>query len=183
MTDFTRTTRIAVYGSSAASPGTRAYDDALDLGRRLARAGAELRCGGYGGVMEAVSKGAASAGGRCLGFTIDAWKERPPNSFLTEVHSCTDLYQRLRHLIDESDAMIAVGGGIGTLVEVLLAWNLLFMELIPPRPLIVVGRDWSQALDRLAEFFEIREQHREFIQRSPNVDGAVDMLRKQGVLR
>jgi len=50
---------VAVYGSAAPKPGTPLYQNALELGRLLAQAGHTVMTGGYGGTMEAVSRGAA----------------------------------------------------------------------------------------------------------------------------
>src|SRR5262245_43461740 len=52
---------IAVYGSSTVREGQPAYRTAYDLGQALARAGADVMTGGYGGIMEACSRGAAEA--------------------------------------------------------------------------------------------------------------------------
>ncbi|MBI4463746.1 MAG: hypothetical protein HY647_03480, partial [Acidobacteria bacterium] len=58
---------ISVFGSSSATEPTLAYRLAQELGAALARAGIAVASGGYGGVMEAVSKGAAEAGGKVVG--------------------------------------------------------------------------------------------------------------------
>ena len=58
---------VAVYGSSVTGQDEPAYAQAVEAGRLLAMAGARLACGGYGGVMEAVSRGASEAGGEVVG--------------------------------------------------------------------------------------------------------------------
>ncbi len=133
--------------------------------------------------MEAVSRGAREAGGHVVGYTVASWNHRRANDYLSEQLPCRDLYERLRHLIDECDAMVALGGGIGTLVEVMLAWNQLFMELIEPRPLIVVGPAWKQVLDHLSVFLEVGDHHLAFIRRCDDVDDAVAVLLQEGVLK
>ncbi|RMD84949.1 MAG: LOG family protein [Candidatus Dadabacteria bacterium] len=173
---------VAVYGSSAAEPATPVYRSALVLGRLLAKRGAVVACGGYGGVMEAVSRGARQAGGRVIGYTVAAWTERRPNQYLSEEHRCADLYERLRCLIDGSRAMVALGGGIGTLVEVLLAWNLLFTGMLPPRPLIVVGREWARTLAALSDFLEVGPHHLRYLCQCDHVEEAVERLQREGVL-
>ena len=50
---------ITVFGSSRPLPEETDYQEALELGRRLAAAGFAICSGGYGGVMEAASRGAA----------------------------------------------------------------------------------------------------------------------------
>ena len=61
-----RPPRIAVAGGSEASDEVLAA--AEEVGRRLAEAGAVVLCGGHGGVMEAVARGAAEAGGLTVGL-------------------------------------------------------------------------------------------------------------------
>lgn len=176
-----RAPRIAVYGSSSVAPQSPVYAEALLLGRLLAQHGAEVACGGYGGVMEAVSRGAREAGGRAVGYTVASWDDRRANTYLSEQFPCRDLYERLRHLIDECDAMLALGGGIGTLVEVTLAWNQLFMDLIEPRPLIVVGEAWRQVLDRLSTFLEVGARHLAFVRHTDDAQGALTILSDEGI--
>ncbi len=58
---------VAVFGSSRAAPESPTYNLARELGAALARRGAEVRCGGYAGVMAGVAEGARAAGGRVVG--------------------------------------------------------------------------------------------------------------------
>ena len=55
---------VAVFGSSQTEPGSAEWEDARRAGARLAEEGYAVITGGYGGTMEAVSNGAAEAGGR-----------------------------------------------------------------------------------------------------------------------
>lgn len=173
---------VSVYGSSMAAQGDPAYENALRLGELLARGGADVACGGYGGVMEAVARGATASGGAATGYTVVGWDMRTPNRYLTRESPCSDLYDRLRHLIEDSAALIALGGGIGTLAEVALAWNHLYMELIEPRPLLVVGEDWSRAIATLGELLELDAAHRVHVETCADVAGAVAVLRERGIL-
>src|SRR6201986_560346 len=59
--------QIAVIGAGGAEEGSETWALAEEVGRRLAEAGAVVVCGGRGGVMAAVSRGAASAGGEVIG--------------------------------------------------------------------------------------------------------------------
>ena len=82
MTEKTKT--ITVFGSSRPEDGHADYVEALELGRALAAAGFAVCTGGYGGVMEAVSRGARESGGRVLAVTssfsarapIAGWKRK-----------------------------------------------------------------------------------------------------------
>jgi len=110
---------IGVIGESAF---TDAEHDALaeEVGRRVAAAGAALICGGLGGVMEAACRGARGAGGRTIGI-LPGLERAGANPFV-DVAVATGLGQARNVLIVLScDALIAIGGGFGTLSEIALA--------------------------------------------------------------
>ena len=65
---------IAVFGSSEPSDGDPLYERAQRLGHRLAKAGFGVITGGYGGVMEAASRGAYEAGGKSIGVVSTSLK-------------------------------------------------------------------------------------------------------------
>jgi uncharacterized protein (TIGR00730 family) len=174
---------ISVYGSSVIGVADADYAAARRLGVLLAQGGADVACGGYGGVMEAVARGATEAGGRAFGYTVRGWTSRSANAYLSKDQPCPDLYTRLRYLIERSSALIALGGGIGTLAEVMLAWNNLYMRLIDERPLLVVGPQWKSAIDGLSGNLEISTAHLELITICPSVDDVVDTLRRVGITR
>jgi len=90
------------------------------VGRELARRGAILVCGGLGGVMEAACKGAKDAGGTTVG--ILAGKERSQANPFVDVAIATGLGEaRNAVIVRTADAVVAVGGGYGTLSEIALA--------------------------------------------------------------
>ena len=110
---------IAVCGDG--NPATPLRDVAREVGRLLAERGAVVLCGGLGGVMEAASEGAASAGGTVVGV-LPGTDRSAGNRHLT-VALATGLSQaRNAVLVTAADAVIAIGGrGWGTLSEIALA--------------------------------------------------------------
>jgi uncharacterized protein (TIGR00730 family) len=138
-----------VFGGSAPRPETPAYEQARKLGGLLARAGWTVATGGYSGVMEAASRGAAEAGGHVIGVTcslIEGWKDLRANAWVKEEIRFNSLRERLNHLVEFCDAALALPGGIGTLSEVALTWSLLQTGEIRRKPFVVVGRMWSETL-------------------------------------
>jgi uncharacterized protein (TIGR00725 family) len=90
------------------------------VGRELAGAGAVVVCGGLGGVMEAACRGAREAGGRTIGI-LPGTDRTAANEFV-EVAIPTGLGEARNALVVRTaDALIAVGGGYGTLSEIALA--------------------------------------------------------------
>lgn len=142
---MTRT--IAVFGSSAITPDTPPYRQGVELGRLLATRGFTVATGGYGGAMEAVSRGAAEAGGHVIGVTAAAvFPDRPGhNAWVTAEIQARSISDRIHRLIDLADGYVALPGSLGTFTELMVAWN---DRYIAPaanarqKPLVVVGDSW-----------------------------------------
>lgn len=109
---------VGVVGPSSADE--RELHEAEALGRGLAERGHVVVCGGLGGVMEAVARGSASAGGTVLGL-LPGMDRADANPYVT-VAVPTGLGE-LRNglLVRTSDVVVSVGGSWGTLSEVALA--------------------------------------------------------------
>jgi len=139
---------IAVFGSSTVREGEPAYRSAYDLGQALARAGADVITGGYGGIMEACSRGAAEGGAHVVGVTVELFDKRGPvNRWVKERVHTRDLFERLRHILGRADGFIAVPGSIGTLTELFLTWTMLAVNGRPKAPLVLMGEPWPGVLD------------------------------------
>jgi uncharacterized protein (TIGR00730 family) len=168
--------RVTVFGSARVGPESQEYGEARRLGRILAERGDVIVSGGYGGIMEAVSRGAHEAGGQVVGVTVAPWIGRvAPNPYLSEERSAATLFERLEALV-ESDALIALPGGAGTLGEVALAWNLRQMDLMPPKHVILVGRDWSQMVEAFRRHLIIGDHDLALLTAVDTVDDAVAAL-------
>jgi uncharacterized protein (TIGR00730 family) len=145
---------ITIFGGSQPQPGTAAYDEAYCLGKMLAERGHAVLTGGYIGAMEAASKGANEAGGHVIGVTcaeIENWRPIGANAWVKEERRAETLMERLNELITACDAAIALPGGPGTLAEIALMWNLLAVESIHRRPLVLVGDGWQSIFHQVFE--------------------------------
>ncbi len=112
---------VAVCGASEATPSQ--LDAAREVGKLLARNGAIVLNGGFGGVMGAASEGAASEGGTVVGILPDA-DRAGVNEHLT-IAIATGLGQaRNAVIVTAADSVIAIGRGWGTLSEIALAVRL-----------------------------------------------------------
>jgi uncharacterized protein (TIGR00730 family) len=140
---------VAVFGSSGSVRDSGEYTDAMRCGRLLAEAGFAVATGGYAGTMEAVSRGAVEAGGTAIGVTAPGvFPGRPgANPYVTEEMPADGLPARIDRLLAVSAASIALPGSIGTLAELLLAWNLAFVARFTdgaPKPVVTVGPGWGR---------------------------------------
>ena len=107
---------VAVVGAGDATAEQEAT--AEEVGRLLAAAGAVVVTGGLGGVMAAACRGARLAGGRTVGLQPGAAREESE----AEIVIPTGLGEgRNALVVRAADAVVAIGGGYGTLSEVALA--------------------------------------------------------------
>ena len=126
---MSRTPYIGVIGPGEASAAE--LESAEEVGAGLASLGAVVVTGGLGGVMEAACRGARSRRGRTLG--ILPGEDREAANGWVEIAVATGLGELRNGLIVRAcDALVAVGGGHGTLSEVALALKL-------GRPVIGLG--------------------------------------------
>lgn len=161
-------TIIAVYGSSMVKPHELDYTVSYDLGRALAKAGYTVMTGGYAGVMEAISRGAAQEGGHVIGVTSDTIEnyrggQTKPNAWVKEEIRYENLPERVMHLIKEANAYIVMPGGLGTLHELVSVWEMMRVEDLPRRPLICYGQFWADVLSGLRYSPYIRLEMWDFI--------------------
>jgi uncharacterized protein (TIGR00725 family) len=106
---------VAVVG-----PGDEPPEHAESVGRLVAERGAVVVCGGLGGAMEAACRGAKQAGGLTVGILPGS--DRAQANRFVDVALPTGLGEgRNALVVRAADALIAVGGGYGTLSEIALA--------------------------------------------------------------
>lgn len=109
---------VAVVGPGEATPAELAV--AEEAGRLIAAGGAILVCGGLGGVMEAACRGARGAGGTTVGI-LPGSDPRDANPWV-EIAIPTGLGEARNALVVRAAcALVAIGGGYGTLSEIALA--------------------------------------------------------------
>jgi uncharacterized protein (TIGR00725 family) len=120
---------IAVIGGGSCGADEEAL--AEEVGRLVAQEGATLVCGGLGGVMEAAARGAKSAGGTTIGI-LPGHDRTFANAYLDHVLTTGMGHARNLAVVSSGDAVIAIGGGYGTLSEIGLAAKI-------GRPTIILG--------------------------------------------
>lgn len=134
--------------------------------------------GGYGGTMEAVSKGAVSEGGRVLGVTAPSLfpGRTGANPYVTEVIEAEDLLSRIGTMIDRASGVIALPGSIGTAAELLIVWNSNYVadsRDIRFLPTAAVGEHWKQLSRLLVDEHATNDGDVHFV---PTADEAVTWM-------
>jgi hypothetical protein len=143
-------TVISVFGSSLVNPDSRAYQDALELGGEIARAGWTVCNGGYGGTMQAAARGALEAGGHTIGVTCAIFQRGGPNPYIRQEVPTFNLLARLDILMRLAHGYVVLPGGSGTLVELALAIELLGKRMLEPSaPIVLLGDCWRPVVEVL----------------------------------
>jgi uncharacterized protein (TIGR00730 family) len=145
-----RTAVVTVFGSSRPQEGGAHYEQARELGRLLAARGFVVCSGGYGGVMEAVSRGAKEMHGRTMAVTADFFAASV-NTWVDEEIRVRTWEERLFELIRRGEGYVACPGGTGTLVELAVAWEMLNKSVMAGKPLVALGEFWRPIIERVRE--------------------------------
>jgi len=143
--------RVAIFGSARTSRGVYPYDEVKRLAAELATLDCEIITGGGPGLMQAANEGAMSVSGltpgRSIGVRVDLPFEQEVNSFVGQVYEHKDFFSRLHQFMIQADAFVVVPGGIGTLLEMSMVWQLLQVHHLHGTPLILVGNMWADLID------------------------------------
>lgn len=139
---------ITVFGSGLLLPEDDLYLEIEQIGKLLAEMRYIVCSGGYAGVMEAVSKGARSGGGRTYGITVSTWKSIP-NTYIDEETKMPNPMERLTELIALGDAYIVCKGETGTLVEISLTLELMNKQSMKEKRIIFYTDYWKPVIERL----------------------------------
>lgn len=169
---------ISVFGGSRVAEGSAAYQEAYELGRRLALAGYDVASGGYEGTMDGLSRGAAESGCRAIGVTSDLFDPSLPSRWLTDEHRTPNLYARLQTLISLGDGFVALRGGIGTLSEVTLTWSLLQVGQMSSRPFILLGDSWRGVVDAFTQHTDMGSSILALARVTHTVEETIALLRE-----
>lgn len=120
---------ICVYCGSSSGLGETYIEAGHELGRSIAEAGLRLVYGGGNkGIMGAVARGTAENGGKVLGiiptFLMNREASEAALERLDDVIVTDNMHQRKHAMFEESDAFVAMPGGIGTLEEIveIMTW-------------------------------------------------------------
>jgi len=141
---------VTVFGSSRPETGDAEYEEARALGVALAKRGLAVCTGGYGGTMEAASRGAKEAGGKTYGVTADFFG-RHANAWVDVEVRKKSWDERLFSLIEMGDGFVVCKGGTGTLVELAVVWEMLNKRVMAGKPVVTLGEFWRPILDRVRE--------------------------------
>ena len=150
--------RLSAFGSSRINENDPRFADVEALAFKLAEAGWDGMTGGHQGMMAAFSQGITRGGGHVRGITLERFPT-PPGSTLSEEVRARNFFERMQVLIEDADAYLVLPGGLGTLAELAMSWDLLAINVLEPRPLILYGEMWRSVVDELQESLVMSVDH------------------------
>ncbi|MFZ0791736.1 MAG: LOG family protein [Chromatiaceae bacterium] len=143
--------RVTIFGSARIKPDSWVYEEVKRLSGALAAMGCDIVTGGGPGLMQAANEGAQDQGAgeraQSVGIRVDLPFEQEVNPFVQEAFEHQTFFSRLHHFVLLSDAYVVVPGGIGTVLEATLVWQLLQVRHLHDTPLILVGDMWAELVD------------------------------------
>ena len=111
---------VAIFCAASENIAPGYFETAAEVGAMLGRLGKTMVYGGARfGLMEATAKAAKAAGARIVGVVPDILVERDRVSrLLDEQVGCSNLSERKDIMLERSDVLVALPGGVGTLDEI-----------------------------------------------------------------
>ncbi len=143
--------RVTIFGSARIDANHWVYAAVRDLAAELTRMGCDIVTGGGPGLMQAANEGARIADPdsrqESMGIRIALPFEQDVNAFVSEAYEHGTFFTRLHHFVLVSDAFVVVPGGVGTVLETMMIWQLLQVRKLHETPLILVGKMWDGLVD------------------------------------
>jgi uncharacterized protein (TIGR00730 family) len=130
---------ITVFGSARVHEGSPAYDQAREIGRRLAQEGYAVITGGGPGVMEAANRGCQEGGGLSIGCNIELPHEQDINPYVDLGVEFRYFFARKVMFVKYADGFVILPGGFGTMDELFEALTLIQTGKIRHFPVVLVG--------------------------------------------
>jgi predicted Rossmann-fold nucleotide-binding protein len=101
--------------------------------------------------MQAANEGAGATNApernRSVGIRVDLPFEQEVNPFVEQAFEHKTFFTRLHHFVLVSDAFVVAPGGIGTVLELMMIWQLLQVRHVQGTPLILLGKMWAGLLN------------------------------------
>ena len=143
--------RVTIFGSARTNPDHWVYAEVQRMAKALADMGCDIVTGGGPGLMQAANEGARAANApervQSMGIRVELPFEQEVNPFVENSFLHQSFFSRLHHFVLISDAFIVAPGGIGTVLEAMMIWQLLQVRHMQDTPLIFAGPMWAEMVD------------------------------------
>ncbi len=151
---------ISIFGSARTKPGTKYYELAVDVAKRLTQEGYGIITGGGPGIMEAGNKGAHIGGGSSVGLNIELPFEQSHNPYIDIDKNLNYNYFFIRKVmfVKYAQAFVTLPGGFGTMDELFEVLTLIQTKKIDRVPVVLMGTEfWAGLEDWIRD--TLLEQH------------------------
>jgi uncharacterized protein (TIGR00730 family) len=139
--------RVTLFGSARIKKNDALYNSVRDLAASLSTIGCDIITGGGPGLMEAANEGEKLGDStnktRSFGLSIELPYEEVPSPFIEKLYKHKTFFSRLHHFVWLSNAFVVLRGGLGTVLEAMMIWQLLQVKHLKNTPLIFVGPMWK----------------------------------------
>ena len=143
--------RVTVFGSARTEPGHWVYQEVKRMCAALSAMGCDIVTGGGPGLMQAANEGAqevqAAERVQSIGIRVELPFEQEVNPFVEQAFEHQTFFTRLHQFVLMSDAYIVAPGGIGTVLESMMIWQLLQVRHLHDTPLVLAGPMWKGLVD------------------------------------
>lgn len=172
---------VSIFGSARTTEDHPQYQNARQLGKRIAEQGFTVVTGGGPGIMEAANRGAYEQGGLSVGLNIELPFEQAPNPYITMGLGYHYFFVRKVMLVKYSVAFVIFPGGFGTLDELFESLTLIQTQRIKPFPVILFGSDyWKGLIDwihqRMLKEAYIAEKDLDLFHCTDSIDEAMRII-------
>ncbi|MFN8344074.1 MAG: TIGR00730 family Rossman fold protein [Spirosomataceae bacterium] len=174
---------VTVFGSARFKEGTEHYEQARELGKRIAQElGLTVMTGGGPGIMEAANRGAFEAGGRSVGCNIILPHEQNENPYMNKWVKMRYFFVRKVLLVKYSYAFVIMPGGVGTMDELFETLTLIQTGSITNFPMVLIGKTYYEPLimmlGKMVESGTISPQDLDLLKITDDLDEAIDHIRQ-----
>ena len=143
--------RVTVFGSARTDPDHWVYEQVKRMCAELSALGCDIVTGGGPGLMQAANEGAREAQAeervQSIGIRVELPFEQEVNPFVAQAFEHETFFTRLHQFVLMSDAYIVAPGGIGTVLEAMMIWQLLQVRHLHDTPLVFAGPMWKGLVD------------------------------------
>jgi uncharacterized protein (TIGR00730 family) len=143
--------RVTIFGSARMHPSDPIYQSVQQFSSHITELGCDIITGGGPGLMQAANQGSVIADPEnkteSIGLRIALDFEQESNPFVEKLYTHQTFFSRLHHFVLLSNAFVVFPGGIGTLLEMSMIWQLLQVRKLYDTPLILVGDMWSDLIN------------------------------------
>lgn len=172
---------VTVFGSARFKEGTEHYEQARDLGKRIAQdLGLTVMTGGGPGIMEAANRGAFENGGRSVGCNIILPHEQTENPYMHKWVKMKYFFVRKVLLVKYSYAFIIMPGGVGTMDELFETLTLIQTGTIHNFPMVLIGKSYYEPLitmlERMVEEGTVSPQDLNLLKITDDLDEAIQHI-------